>query len=591
MRKSTFLAAALLVAAGAYAGTPQFKWGKLIDSPQTQDLSSKVVLSSDGNYVSLSNFGSRTAADVITFDGVEIATGAATISNSDNLNLLVIKHNAADGSLRWRVSSKFGDFLVSSYSDMTATADGGVLVLVNGRSSSQSVYSAPILVDNSGNEVTFDNWNTSVWMQNQVLIKIDADGNIEWARNIVMDQLPVPAASSGTSVQATTQGVMVAAVNVDAEGNIYIGGNYRAPMILTGEKNATYIPTARNIASYNGDVQNAAGGLYVIRLDKDGNYVNHLRASGELTRDQANLFCIDGSTLYLAGSVKGASGDKLTIVDKSITLKNTYEGFFVASIPTTLKTINYLVPVTAYGNKSSKNSTKLRDLKLIDGKLYIAGGGTGGYGDASSTAAQVASTGTTEEGWLIALNSADGSWAGAANNATNIGAYLSVFPYGGNIYVYGYRLNSADGSFLDEYPAGSFTRANRYTIAKGGGAPTGYSAAFDPTTTMVVTLSRGNAAFTYGDGTTSAAPTSWGGLIAAYQFESTATSATAATATSFTARGAEGSVVLTASAPTAVTIVNAAGQTVASLEAPEGTTSVALPAGLYLVNGQKLTVR
>jgi hypothetical protein len=385
---------------------------------------------------------------------------------------------------------------------------------------------------------------------------------------------------------------MAAAVNVDSEGNIYIGGNYRAPMILTGENNSTYVPTPRNISTYNGDVQAAAGGLYVIRLDANGNYVNHLRASGELTRDQASLFYVDGSTIYIAGNVKGKSGDELTIGGKSIKLKNTYEGFFVASVATTLKTVNYLVPITAYGDSKSTNSTKLRDLKLIDGKLYVAGGGKGGYGDASSTEAAVKSTGTTEEGWLIALNASDASWVSAINNATNIGAYLTVFSYGGNLYAYGYRLNATDGCFLDEYAGGNLAASSRtrYTIAKGGGAPTGYLAAFNASTGLFVGVGRGNSTFTLGDGSTTSKPTSWGGIVAAYSLAGEATAIVSTDASSFAVRGAQGRIVITTSEPTTVSIVNASGQRLASLQAASGETSFACPAGIYLVNGKKVEV-
>jgi hypothetical protein len=592
MKKVLLLSLAVTTAISTFANAPSFLWGKLIDSPQTQDLSSKVVFTTDGNVVSLSQFGSRAATDTIGYDGVKIGTGAATTSNSDNLNLLVIKHNIADGSRMWSVSSSDGDFYVASYSNVIATADGGALVLVKGRSSDQATLSTPVIVDNSGAKIDFPDWNTSVRIYNQILIKINSDGNVVWARNIVMDQLPVPNATATGATESTTDGVSPYALAEDSEGNIYIGGNYRAPMFLTGDKNAAYILTPRNISNYTGDVQSAAGGLYVIRLDKDGNYLNHLRASGdEITRDQANLFYIDGKNLYIAGTLKGSTGKEFTIGKQSIKLVNENDGFYVAKVSTDLTTVSYINQVKAY-DKSNKQNTKLRDLQIINDKIYVVGGATGGYGAAGSTAAAISTTSTLDEGWFVVLNETDGSWVGGAFDATNIGAYLNVFTDNGKIYFYGYRLNKADGTFIDEYEDGKYTRTDRYTVAKGGGAPTGYSAAFNAKTKAVVTLTRGNAAFTYGNDATSAAPTNWGGLIAAYTFADTSAAPTIAQDdNTLSVKGANGQIVITTTEDKDVVIANLAGQVVGKLTAKAGESVYPISAGFYLVNNQKVIVR
>jgi hypothetical protein len=592
MKKVLLLSLAVTTAISTFASAPSFLWGKLIDSPQTQDLSSKVVFTTDGNVVSLSQFGSRAATDTIGYDGVKIGTGAATTSNSDNLNLLVIKHNIADGSRMWSVSSSDGDFYVASYSNMIATADGGALVLVKGRSSDQATLSTPVIVDNSGAKIDFPDWNTSVRIYNQILIKINSDGNVVWARNIVMDQLPVPNATATGATESTTDGVSPYALAEDSEGNIYIGGNYRAPMFLTGDKNATYILTPRNISNYTGDVQSAAGGLYVIRLDKDGNYLNHLRASGdEITRDQANLFYIDGKNLYIAGTLKGSTGKEFTIGKQSIKLVNENDGFYVAKVSTDLTTVSYINQVKAY-DKSSKQNTKLRDLQIINDKIYVVGGATGGYGAAGSTEAAISTKSTLDEGWFVVLNETDGSWVGGAFDETNIGAYLNVFTDNDKIYFYGYRLNKADGSFIDEYEDGKYTLTDRYTVAKGGGAPTGYSAAFNAKTKAVVTLTRGNAAFTYGNDATSAAPTSWGGLIAAYTFADTSAAPTIAQDdNTLSVKGANGQIVITTTEDKDVVISNLAGQVVGKLTAKVGESVYPISAGFYLVNNQKVIVR
>jgi hypothetical protein len=314
--------------------------------------------------------------------------------------------------------------------------------------------------------------------------------------------------------------------------------------------------------------------------------------SGELTRDQAGLFYVDGSSLYIAGTISGAQGNELSIAGKSVSVENTYDGIYVAKVATDLKTVDYVQYIKAF-DVSSKQNTKLRDLKVINNNLYIVGGGTGGYAKAGASEAVVKSTAAKDEGWFIALNAEDGSWVGAANNATNIGAYLNIFSYDNKLYVYGYRLNKETGTFLDEYNEGEFTYTNRYTIAKAGGVPTGYAAKFNESSKNFVALARGNAAFTFGDDTSSDAPTNWGGLITAYTFAETGSAASASieAAKAIKVNGAQGQIEISAEEDTDVVISNAAGQVLSSMTVKPGATTFACTSGLYFVNNIKVVVK
>jgi hypothetical protein len=593
MKKSLlFSLAALATLGSAFAATPNFLWAKLLDSPQTSDIPTEVAIAGDGNPVVLSQFGSRTASDIISFDGVTIATGAATNSNSDNLNLLVTKHNAKDGSLVWAVSSKEGDFYVASYANLVATADGGVLVLVNGRVADYTPYSTPVLKDATGKEVELSEFNTSARVYNQVLIKINESGAIEWARSIAQDQLPVPNATATGATERTSQGVSPYALAEDAEGNIYIGGNYRSPIIFTGKNYSSYVLTARNIENYTGDTQAAAGGLYIVRLDSNGNYVNHVRAKGELTRDQACSFVLDGSTLYFAGNISGAEGDQLTVGDKTVTIKSTAAGgLVVGSVSTDLNTVNFLTYLKPY-LKSNKSTTQLKGINLLNNQLYLYGLFTGGLGTADSSAASLESNGTALEGWYIALNSSTGSWENAGQNKTTIGGYIDAFSYDGKIYFAGYQMNKTTGAFLEEYTPGYATYTNRYTIAKAGGVPTGYGAAFDPKTLNFYGIARGNAAFELADGSTTSAPTSWGSVIAAYTFaEESGVNAANADTNALSVKGGEGQIVITANGETDIQVVNTLGQTIAATTVKAGTTNIPVSTGIYLVNNIKVAVK
>lgn len=597
MKKFLLSLVALALSCGAFASAPVYQWSKLIDSHLQQDMVSKVVVTTDGNIVSLAHFGSSSDTDGIEFDGVQIATGSATTSTSDNRNLLIIKHNAATGERMWNIYSKAGYIDVSSEGSIIATRDGGLLLLLNARSAQVSPFTSPMIVDATGAEIEFPEWNTSVAIYNQILLKVAFDGRVEWAKSIAMDQLPVPNASSGNSVNATTNGVSPYALAEDEEGNIYIGGNYRASMILTAHLNATYVFTPRNIDTYNGDTQSAAGGLYIIRLDSEGNYLNHLRASGTLTRDQIKVITVGGDKVYFAGNVRGNADDKLTIGGKSIVLENSYDGILLGCASRDLKTVDYLTYIKPHltGTKTS-NSTKIRALDLNGSSLYLIGGGQGGYSPANESAAKVISSSNgLEEGWFIELNASDGSWKNAVNNATNIGAYLGSFVYNGNLYVYGYRLNAATGCFLDEYSLGSTERMARHNLVLAGGAPTGYGMAFDPKSTRVVFCARGNKAFKMGaDEVETAAPTGWGGVVAAFVMDPTLAgieNVAVEAENGLKIAAVDGAIMVyaTQSAPLTVTDMN--GINVVNTQVQEGETRIALPAGIYIAAGHKLAVR
>ena len=597
MKKQLLFIVAMGAFISATASAPQLEWSKLIDSPQQQDMTSQVVVLSDGNVASLSHFGSYSTTDGITFDGEQIATGAATNSTSDNRNLLVIKHKATTGERIWNIYTKEGYVDVSSKGAMLPTSDGGLLLLVNARSASVTPYTSPVIVDATGAEVEFPEWNTSVWIYNQVLVKLGEDGRVEWTKSIAMDQLPVPHASSGNSVEATTNGVTPYALAQDAEGNIYIGGNYRASMVITATNNATYVLTPRNLDTYNGDTQQAAGGLYLIRLDSEGNYKNHLRATGTLTRDQICKITVNGDKVYFAGNVSGKVDDALTIGGHTIAMENTYDGILLGCASLDLKTVDYLTYIKPHlTGKKTANNTKIRALDFHGSSMYLIGGGQGGYSPAGEDAARVISSSSgLEEGWMIELDPTDGSWKNAVNNATNIGAYLGSFSYNGNLYVYGYRLNAATGCFLDEYPLGSMERTARHNIALAGGAPTGYGMAFDPQTTRALFCSRGNKAFTVGaDAVETEAPTSWGGLLSSFimdpQYNGVESVAPEAE-NGLKLSAADGEIIVNATESTRLVITDMNGINVVNTTVEEGETRFPLPMGVYVAAGQKLAVR
>ena len=575
-------ALALLASFSAFAATPAYQWHKLIDSKSAQDLSNQLAVSTNGNFYTFSHFGSKAEGDNISYDGNVVATGAVSTSTADNRNLLLIKHDAEGKSL-WAVSSKNGYF-DAGQGAVAPTADGGVVLLLKARANQDAELKAPVLVDAFNAEVDFPSWNTSCWIYNQIVVKVDADGSIKWARSIVLDQSPLP-----TSTKDNTEGFSSNAVALDTKGNIYIAGNYISPMILTGANNSTNVLLPRSIAKYT-DSSTTAGGLYLIKLDGEGNYLGHVKSSGETTRDQINSLEADGSTLYFAGNVQGTEGQQLTVGDKSISLANDLDGILLGALDTEAMTVSYLKYIKAYGAEDGKHTTQFKRLRLINGSLYLMGSMKGGFGPDGSSEASVASTGKQLEGFAIKCNPATGEWESAVCNQLNIGGYLNGFAHDGKLYLFAYRLNKDTGSVLDVYSEGSWEREDRLSLVKEGGAPTAYDCIFDTDSKAVYSLTRGNKAFQFADGTTSDAPQNWGMALTKYSFAATQ-SAAAVEAAKMEIRGEEGRVVVVAAEPTDVQVADAKGSILYSSRVAAGETSIALQSGIYLVNNAKVAVK
>lgn len=596
----TLLAATGLLA--AQAAGPTYTWSKLIDSPQSSDQVRDIAATSDGNIVTIGNFGSRTATDNISFDGEVIATGAATESSSDNLNLLIMKQNAADGKKMWAVSSKKGDISTMGCVVITATPDGGVIALLCFRSSKTTPYENPMLVDASGAEVEFLDWNLSEWIKYQTLVKISKDGIIEWTRPIIADQLPVPNAS-GNYANVTTDAGLPGAVLTDADGNIYIGGNFRAPLMFTGAQNSAFILTARNLEAYSGDTQGFAGGFYLVKLDKDGNYLTHLQsASTDLTGDQIYDMQLSGDKIFFAGKLEGADKGTLTIGPKAtgitLTKKSANGSLMLGAVEAaTLKPVFLTcydkVPTTT----SNAGTIKFMKMAVSGNNVYLMGAlnkaGIAANGSAEAFIS-VPSNITLQRAFIAKVSATDGTAAGGymPNDLTGISEFENAFEYDGKLYAAGYLMNAGTGSFIDEINPADFSLSQRTIIAKGGGAPTLTCAHFNADKKILITASRGSNAFTVDGDKTTDKPQSWGSVIVCHSFaDASGVNDIDADNNGLTITTEDGAVVINATEKTDISVVDMQGRQVDRQTVNAGETRISLAPGFYLVNNQKVAVK
>ncbi|MCM1348598.1 MAG: hypothetical protein NC338_04230 [Firmicutes bacterium] len=592
----SFLTLGCMLAASA--AQPTLLWHKMIDSERTGDFTRSMTVTTDGNLVTLGEFGSREETDNISFDGTVIANGAATNSNSDNYNMLVTKHNATDGSLIWTISTKKGDVTSMGTNAIAPTADGGVVMLVVMRSSNVTPYESPVIVDASKAEIDFPDWNTSCWMKNQVVIKVSKDGNVEWVRRILADQTPVPNASSGSSVDNTTDAAFNYCVAEDKDGNIIVAGNHRAPLIFTGDRNSIFVVQARNLDSYSGDVQKAAGGLYLVKLDSEGNYLTHLQGSteGNVTADYINLMAVDGDFVYFTGNFNGSKECSLTLgkgaAAKTVTKSVAENGMLLGCVE--MKTTSgkhSFVPkyLTCLIQKAS-TTFQFKGMRKINQSLYLTGLFKGEVYENGSATAILKSVGNPLEGYVLKLSAEDASVEAAYANGMSIGGYFDAFEHDGKLYCPGYQMST--GTFIHELDANTLELISKTDVAKK--AVAFCAGAYDPKMTRIFSTSRANnAQFELTDGTTTEKTKLFGMVLTAHAVDATIAGVESVDAevVKLQVNGVEGGIEVVAATDTRLEVVDTKGMIVYNAEITAGNHIVNLPAGIYIANGVKVAVR
>lgn len=610
MKKTLLSIIALGCAMLASAATPGLMWHKLVDGPNNAaDNMCGITVTTDGNIVTVGSFGAKTVSDEFVFDGQTIATGTDHNGASENHNLLVTKHNAKDGSLVWALSTKKGDVTSSGSNAVAATADGGVVLLVNMRSSQVVPYESPVIVDAAKTEIDFPDWNTSCWIMNQVVIKVSKEGYVQWVRRIVADQLPVPAATSGASVTNTTNGAFPYTIAEDKDGNIYVAGNHRVPLVFTGDKNSAYVLQPRNLDSYNGDTQNHAGGLYLVKLDKEGNYLTHLQGltADGVTADYISSMVVEDDMVYFAGYFYGKAGSSLRLgkgsAVKEVTKLNDNNAVLLGAVKSTVDgEIHSLAPqfLTCYNEATATSGTakshriQFLNLSKTGSSLFIMGTFQGGVSTNESENAFISSQTGSLEGFIVKAAASDGAYQASMANKISIGGYRNIVSYNGSLYAQGYRLNSQTGSFIHELDPETLEIKATTTIAKGGNAPTLVACAYDAESTRIYSATRGSNTFTLTDETVTGKPSGFGICLTCHAFDKDLAGVESVTAENSALRvtGIKGAIEIKATETTDVKVVDMKGLIIDSRTVEAGmTATVSLPAGVYIVNDHKIAVR
>lgn len=561
--------AASAMSAGAQGFTATANWvtpinaNNGISTPET-------VAASDNNTFLVSKFvskGNDNSLNFVNFGSQEkVAFGAPNKATSGNDNLLLTKVNA-DGTAAWHVYSKQGRVANAS---AATTSDGGVVVAAV---TSFTAFNAKEATDIPANSildiVDADNHTTTIEkafagsaVYDIVVLKISADGHLDWFKHFAADD-----ASS-----------LTAKIAVDNADNIYIGGQH-AKTLSFGE---------------NAVAARSAKSLYLVKLDNAGNFVKSFDISGTDAEDYIDAVTFADGKIFVAGRVK-AKAEGNTIAFADITLApTTFDDVFAAAFSTDL------VPVWAsiansVASSDGKHTSQVKGIDVSEGFVLVSGLVKGGYTAAGATDAVTMSSGTKLEGMVIGFSIADGALSKGVCVSEGISGLYSATIKGNKIYAFGYNIANADkqGSSLFEFDG---ENANENVIATtnepaSAGYPTTFYAKFVNSSLLAGVRAKGKGINVLGNVYDYTNQKDFTATVMSINlkdvFGGISTTETADDARIWAVSGA---VKISVASLTSVAVYNVAGQIVAKRIVTDETT-IALPAGFYIVNGKKVVVK
>lgn len=530
----------------------------------------EAVAASDDNTFLVSKFvskGNDNSLNFVNFGSQEkVAFGAPNKATSGNDNLLLTKVNA-DGTAAWHVYSKQGRVANAS---AATTSDGGVVVAAV---TSFTAFNAKEATDIPANSildiVDADNHTTTIEKAfagsavfDIVVLKISADGHLDWFKHFAADD-----ASS-----------LTAKIAVDNADNIYIGGQH-AKTLSFGE---------------NAVAARSAKSLYLVKLDNAGNFVKSFDISGTDAEDYIDAVTFADGKIFVAGRVK-AKAEGNTIAFADITLApTTFDDVFAAAFSTDL------VPVWAsiansVAASDGKHTSQVKGIDVSEGFVLVSGLVKGGYTAAGATDAVTMSSGTKLEGMVIGFSVADGALSKGVCVSEGISGLYSATIKGNKIYAFGYNIANADkqGSSLFEFDG---ENANENVIATtnepaSAGYPTTFYAKFVNSSLLAGVRAKGKSINVLGNVYDYTNQKDFTATVMSINlkdvFGGISTTETADDARIWAVSGA---VKISVASPTSVAVYNVAGQIVAKRIVTDETT-IALPAGFYIVNGKKVVVK
>lgn len=562
--------AAAALTATAEEALPSLAWANVINGGNGNTTPEAIASVGDNTYL-LSKFVSKGTDETKNFvdfgSEAKVAFGAPSGATSGNDNLLISKIGD-NGAADWHVYSKQGR--VGSAS-AAVTADGGVVVAAvmsftafNSKDATDiPANSILTLVDAANNETNVEKTFANSSVFDLVVMKISAAGRLEWYKQAVADE----------ALNALT-----AKVAVDADGNIYVGGQHAKA--LTFGSNAVAARSAKS--------------LYLVKLDNAGNFVKSFDITGTDAEDYIDGVAYADGKVFVAGRIKAkAEGDKVKFgeIDLAPTvLDDAFAAAFDADLNPQWATL-----AEAVAAADSKHTTQIKGIDVSEGYLLVTGLVKGGFKSVSEANPILCTAGNVLEGMVLGFDTANGELKKGASLLEGISGFFGATIKNDHIFTFGYNVADAEeqGSSIFEIDDES---RNELVVAltneaATAGYPTTFAAKWNGNKVIAGVRAKGAGINIFENDFDFASTTNFTATALCIDMSEVFGSVSATVAESaLKVVAVEGGVKVLAAEPTAVSVYNVAGQTVAS-QTVAGETTIALPAGFYIVGNSKVIVK
>ncbi len=333
MKRFLLAAFTIILSVPLAAQTPTALWGKMAYALKRTDGSS-IQMAADGNLYIMGGASTRTADDGVYFGSDKIAPGSVYYGTNteSSVKMMFLSKITTDGSPIWTVYSRDMD-MTSNSSSMVSTSDG-VIALVTLRHPDKAADHSPVIVDATGKETSLE-WTLESSDASRyyilIVMKLSSDGALQWVRKMEADHTP-----RSSEQKVLEQGLFFSAIVQDAEGNLYIGGRQTTEISVPKSDGSTAKLAPHNVpATWDG--KESVGDLIVIKLDKDGYYLQHMQTGGDAKYVNINSMEHAGGRIYVMGYiVPQAAATQISIGGQSVTLPNEFATPFLASLNTDL---------------------------------------------------------------------------------------------------------------------------------------------------------------------------------------------------------------------------------------------------------------
>ena len=465
------LAAFMLLMVSAQAQSPlTFQWAHSVDgNTKGGDMIVGMTMSSDGNYYVATTFGTSNDEDDalnVWFDGEKLynsknklVTGSSYVGTSQNGNLLLQKVDK-EGNVLWNMYTLKGD-VEHAATKMVPTSDGGVVMAIKTRAwveaecltNLSSIYQP----GKRGLKYVITDDLTKPSEYRYVILKITSKGVVDWYQ-IIRGEV------REDTKYATKNNAYVYGLTIDENDNIYVAGNFRTKLWFQDAQNKWNEIDAQNTKDWNGDSQAVTGDLFLVKLNKQGLFLNSFLADGTAKCAFIDNLCFDDGKLYLNGRVQG-DGTEMKLGGFKVDASSDRQTEILASINASDLSVNYVKSLESVANTDNRFVIQNKSVQLLNGKLYYTGLLNGSWKQDGQTLLDNPSS-KMLKGYVLQVDPATGHVDNAAIRLDGgIGGFFGVYEGEKNLYAFGFDFTS--GAILapiskDKFTLGTATKICSY---------------------------------------------------------------------------------------------------------------------------------